>query len=141
MDGFFKQALRIDVGQRSSQVETLEDAYLRATMGGKGLGTQLLLDNNPPGVDPFSPESCLIVALGPATDSPIHGSCRHGIYAKSPLTGLYTESYAGGSAAIAMSRAGYDAYIFHGAADHPLWVEITDQGVSGRRKLRPLCSG
>jgi aldehyde:ferredoxin oxidoreductase len=129
MHGFFKQALRIDLGNRVSQAETLGDAYLRASMGGKGLGTQLLLDNNPAGVDPFSPESCLVLALGPATDSPIHGSCRHGIFAKSPLTGLYGESYAGGSAAIAMSRAGYDAYILQGAADTPLWLEITDQGV------------
>jgi aldehyde:ferredoxin oxidoreductase len=129
MHGFFQQALRIDVGQRSSQVEPLGDAFLRASMGGKGLGTQLLLDNNLQGVDPLSPESCLVMALGPATDSAIHGSCRHGIYAKSPLTGLYSESYAGGSAAIAMSRAGYDAYIFGGAADSPLWLEITDKGV------------
>jgi aldehyde:ferredoxin oxidoreductase len=129
MHGFFQQALRIDVGQRSNQVESLGDAFLRATMGGKGLGTQLLLDNNPPLVDPLSPESCLVMALGPATDSAIHGSCRHGIFAKSPLTGLYSESYAGGSAAIAMSRAGYDAYLFNGAADRPLWLEITDKGV------------
>lgn len=129
MHGFFQQALRIDVGQRSNQVESLGDAFLRATMGGKGLGTQLLLDNNPQGVDPLSPESCLVMALGPATDSAIHGSCRHGIFAKSPLTGLYSESYAGGSAASAMSRAGYDAYLFNGAADRPLWLEITDKGV------------
>lgn len=129
MHGFFKQALTVDVSNRSSQAKGLSDAYLRASMGGKGLGTQLLLDGNPPGVDPFSPESCMVLALGPATDSPIHGSCRHGIYAKSPLTGFYSESYAGGSAAIAMSRAGYDAYIVKGASASPLWLEISDQGV------------
>ena len=111
MHGFFKEALTVDVSSRSSQTEALGDDYLRAGLGGKGLGTRLLLDRNPAGVEPFSPDNHLVLALGPATDSPIHGSCRHGMFSKSPLTGLYSESYAGGSAAIAMSRAGFDAFM------------------------------
>ena len=129
MHGFFKQALIVDVGDQSSRIEMLSDAVLRAGLGGKGLGTQLLLERNPAGVDPFSPDNHLVLALGPASDSPVHGSCRHGIYTKSPLTGLYSESYAGGSAAIAMSRAGFDAFIIKGASDRPLWLEISDRGV------------
>lgn len=129
MQGFFKQTLTVDVSNQSSQTEALSDAFLRACMGGKGLGTQLLLDRNPVGVDPFSPDHHLVLALGPASDSTIHGSCRHGMFAKSPLTGLYSESYAGGSAAIAMSRAGFDAFVIKGASDRPLWLEISDQGV------------
>jgi len=129
MVGFFKQTLTLDVSNRTSQAEALSEASLSACMGGKGLGTQLLLDRNPVGVDPFSADSHMVLALGPATDSPIHGSCRHGIYAKSPLTGLYSESYAGGSAAIAMSRVGYDAYVIKGVSQRPVWLEISDQGV------------
>jgi aldehyde:ferredoxin oxidoreductase len=129
MYGFFNQALTIDVSSRTCRTDALSDAVLQAGLGGKGLGTQLLLERNPAGVDPFSPDNHLILALGPATDSPLHGSCRHGIFAKSPLTGLYSESYAGGSAAIAMSRAGFDAYVIGGASERPLWLEITDQGV------------
>ena len=111
MKGFFQQALRVDLSNRSSRAETLDDALLVATLGGKGLATRLLLDRNPVGVDPFSPESHLVLALGPATDSPLYGSCRHGMFTKSPLTGCYGESYSGGSLAIAMSRAGYDAIV------------------------------
>jgi aldehyde:ferredoxin oxidoreductase len=129
MHGYFKQTLTVDVSNRSCRTEALSESLLRDYMGGKGLGTQLLLDRNPADVDPFSPDNHLILALGPATDSPIHGSCRHGMFAKSPLTGLYSESYAGGSAAIAMSRAGFDAFIIKGASDRPLWLEITDQEV------------
>ena len=121
--------MTIDVSNRSCQTEVLSDAFLRAGMGGKGLGTQLLLDRNPAGVDPLSPDNHLVLALGPATDSPLHGSCRHGMYAKSPLTGLYSESYSGGSAAIAMSRVGFDAFVLKGASDQPLWLEVSDQGV------------
>jgi aldehyde:ferredoxin oxidoreductase len=130
MKGFFQKALLIDVSNRISRQEMLPESLLKAGLGGKGLGTQLLLDRNPQGVDPFSPESHMILTVGPASDSPLHGSCRHGIYAKSPLTGFYSESYAGGSAAIAMSRTGCDAFIIKGASDSPLWLEITDQGVA-----------
>lgn len=129
MDGFFKKILTLNASDRTFQAEPIDDAFLSATMGGKGLGTRLLLERNPAGVDPLSPDSHLILALGPATDSPVHGSCRHGFFAKSPLTGLYSESYAGGSAAIAMSRTGCDAFDITGAADRPVWIEISDQGV------------
>ncbi len=129
MHGFFGKVLTLNVSDRSSTIEVLEQARLAADMGGKGLGSRLLLERNPVGVDPFASQSHLIMALGPATDSPIHGSCRHGIFAKSPLTGLYSESYAGGSAAIAMSRTGFDAFDITGSADRPLWLEITDEGV------------
>ncbi|WP_319521702.1 aldehyde ferredoxin oxidoreductase family protein [uncultured Desulfosarcina sp.] len=129
MYGFFKKALSVDVSNRTHRVESLDETLLRTCMGGKGLGTRLLLDHNPVGVDPLSPANHLILALGPATDSPLHGSCRHGIYSKSPLTGLYAESYSGGSAAIAMSRAGFDAFLISGMAESPIWLEISDQGV------------
>ncbi len=129
MHGYFQQVLTVDVSNRSSETEMLNDAFLQSCMGGKGLGTRLLLDRNPEGIDPFSPDNHLVLALGPATDSPVHGSCRHGMFTKSPLTGLYSESYAGGSAAIAMSRTGFDAFVIKGASDRPLWLEITDQGV------------
>ncbi|MBR9986260.1 MAG: aldehyde:ferredoxin oxidoreductase, partial [Desulfosarcina sp.] len=81
MHGYFQQALTVDVSNRTSETEVLSEALLSACMGGKGLGTQLLLDRNPIGVDPFSPDNHLVFALGPATDSPLHGSCRHGMFA------------------------------------------------------------
>jgi len=129
MDGFFHRVLEIDVGHRSWQEETLSNETTRLVLGGKGLGTHLLLTHNPAGVDPLSPDNRLVLALGPATDTPLPGSCRYGIFAKSPLTGLYGESYAGGRAAAPMSRAGYDAVVVTGASSDPVWLEISDGGV------------
>jgi hypothetical protein len=37
------------------RVDGLPDELLRKTMGGKGLATHLLLEHNPPRVDPLSP--------------------------------------------------------------------------------------
>jgi aldehyde:ferredoxin oxidoreductase len=130
MKGFFQRILRVDLTNRTSREETLDEAVLGRYLGGKGLATHLLLQNNPAGVDPFAPQNHIVLALGPASDTPLYGSCRHGIFSKSPLTGLYAESYSGGSLAIPMSRTGYDAFIIAGAADRPLWLEISDAAVT-----------
>jgi aldehyde:ferredoxin oxidoreductase len=129
MKGFFNRLLSIDLSNRTHADEEIGEDILRKHLGGKGLGTRLLLERNPEGVDPLAPESHLIFTLGPATDSAVYGSCRHGIFAKSPLTGFYGESYSGGSLAIPMSRTGYDAFILKGASPDPIWIEITDTGV------------
>jgi len=129
MKGFFNRILIIDVTSRTTREEPLGDDILMKYMGGKGLATHLLLEHNPPGVDPLSAENRLIVGLGPLTDSLIYGSCRYGIFGKSPLTGFYAESYSGGRAATAISRAGYDAVMIHGAAADPVWLEISDTDV------------
>jgi aldehyde:ferredoxin oxidoreductase len=130
MKGFFNRVLKIDAGEKTFAVEEIPDSVLEQVLGGKGLATRLLLDHNPPGVDPLAPENSLIVAVGPVTDSPIYGSCRHGIFTKSPQTGLYAESYSGGKAAESISRTGYDAVIIRGASQEPVFLEISDQGVT-----------
>ncbi|HKK91078.1 MAG TPA: aldehyde ferredoxin oxidoreductase family protein [Desulfobacteraceae bacterium] len=129
MKGFFKRLLIVDVTEQTSEVQAIDEALIKKYMGGKGLGTHLLLEHNPAGVDPLAPENCLIVGLGPATDSAVYGSCRYGLFTKSPLTGFYGESYSGGRAASAMSKAGYDFIIIKGAAESPVWLEISDREV------------
>jgi len=128
MSGFFHRILEIDVGRRTWQEEALDEETVRLFLGGKGLGTHLLLTQNPTGVDPLSPDNRIVFALGPATDTPLPGSCRYGVFTKSPLTGLYGESYAGGRVAAPMSRAGYDAVVVTGRSADPVWVEIGEGG-------------
>ncbi len=130
MNGFFNRLLVIDLSNRTAETQSLDDDLLRAGLGGKAMASRLLLDHNPEGIDPLAPENHLILALGPLTGSPLYGSCRHGIFSKSPLTGAYAESYSGGRAAVAMNRSGYDAVMVHGAADTPVWLEISEDGVT-----------
>jgi aldehyde:ferredoxin oxidoreductase len=130
MKGFFNKILRINLKAKTSKEETVADSVYKTYLGGKGLGTYLLMKENPPGVDPLSPQNKLIFCVGPATDSRIYGSCRHGVFTKSPLTGIFSESYAGGKAAEPMSRTGYDAFIFEEASTEPVWIEISDHKVT-----------
>ncbi len=129
MKGFFNKILRINLKAKTFRDEIIPDSVYETSLGGKGLGIHLLMKENPPGVDPLSPQNKLVLCLGPATASRIYGSCRHGVYTKSPLTGIYAESYSGGRLAEPMSRTGYDAFVFEEASSEPVWVEISDQGV------------
>ena len=129
MFGFYNMSLRIDATQKAFELQPLPDELLARTLGGKGLATHMLLRHNPPGVDPLSPENLLIFALGAASGSGIWGSCRHGIFTKSPLTGYYSESYSGGTVAEYMAATGFDAVIVRGASEEPIWLEISEDMV------------
>ena len=127
--GFHNQILTIDLDNQSFSISDLSSIPLEKTLGGKGLGSHLLLENNPPGCDPLAPENQLIIATGPITESPVHGGCRYGVFTKSPQTGLYSESYSGGAAPEAISRTGYDAIVLKGASKDPIALEISEKGV------------
>ena len=109
MKGFFNQILNINVSDKSHHVDAVDDSIFEKYLGGKGLSTYLLLKHNPPGVDPLSPENRLIFATGPLSGTAIWGSCRYGIYTKSPQTGFYSESYSGGSVGDYIAKTGFDA--------------------------------
>ena len=129
MDGFYNKILHINLSQRSFEEEPLNDEVYRTFLGGKGLGTYLLLNNTKAGVDPLSQDNALIFATGPATGTAVWGSSSYGVFTKSPLTGLYAESYAGGRVAEPLSSTGYDAIVIQGASKNPVYLEISDKGV------------
>lgn len=127
MDGFFNRLLRIDLSRKKSWIEPIPDSLLQLYLGGKGLGSFLLLKENLPHTDPFSPDNRLIFTLGPLADTPFYGSSRYAVFTKSPQTGIYSESYSGGKITTSMSRTGYDAIIIQGKSDRPIFLEINDQ--------------
>jgi len=129
MKGFFNQLLRIDLSKKKSTVEPIPESILRTYLGGKGLGSYLLLKENPPHIDPFSPQNRLIITLGPLADTPFYGSSRYAFFTKSPQTGIYCESYSGGKITLALSRTGYDAIIIEGRSNHSVFLEINDKEV------------
>ena len=129
MKGFFNRLLRIDLSREKVSVEPIPDSILQAYLGGKGLGSYLLLKENPSHVDPFSGKNHLIFTLGPLADTPFYGSSRYAVFTKSPQTGIYSESYSGGKITLSMSRTGYDAIIIEGKSNHPVFLEISDEDV------------
>lgn len=129
MHGAFGRILKIDLERGVGTPEPLDAQLCTDFLGGKGIASHLLLQANPPGVDPLSKDNRVIFATGFAAGTKLWGSTRHGVFTKSPLTNTYTESYSGGSAALAMARTGYDAIVIEGAAASPVFLEISDRSV------------
>jgi aldehyde:ferredoxin oxidoreductase len=129
VQGIYGKMAVVDVSRRTTAVEEIDSEILSNTLGGRGLAARILLERNPPGVPPLSPDNRLVFATGPANGSPVWGSCRHGVFTKSPQTGFFSESYAGGTVAEPMARTGLDAVVIEGASDTPVWLEVSDEGV------------
>ena len=91
MYGFHNRVLHVDLSDSSSEEESIDDEVHGTFLGGKGLGTYLLLKNTKAGGEPLSEENALILAIGPTTDTMVWGSSRYGVFTKSPLTSLYKE--------------------------------------------------
>jgi aldehyde:ferredoxin oxidoreductase len=128
MNGFYGRYLRIDLTRKAFAIEPIAEEVLIKYFGGKGLASWLLTELNPPGVDPLAPENTLIFATGPLGNSMIWGSCRYGVYTKSPLTGLFCESYAGGKTPDAIDTTGFDAVVIQGRAVEPAVLVVHPGG-------------
>lgn len=129
MNGFYGRILMVDLTDRTFAVESIAEEVLAEFLGGKGLASYLLAKLNPPEVHPFSPENHLIFATGPVCGSLVWGSSRYGVFTKSPQTGFYSESYAGGRVPEAMDAAGYDGIIIKGKSKTPTVLVVHPQGV------------
>ncbi len=129
MHGYYKRILNIDLSTDSFEIEALGDEVLEQCLGGRGLAARLLLERNPAGVDPLSPENRLIIATGPFCGGRLWGGSRYGVYTKSPLTGFFAETYSGGKVPEAIDSAGFDAIILSGKADRPTVLSIHPDGV------------
>lgn len=129
MKGFFGKVLNIDCTRQSNSDEAIEDAVYEKYICGKGLASYLLLKKNPEGVDPLSPTNHLILATGPANGFPIWGAIKYVAYTKSPLTGVYSESYSGGKAFLPIAKTGYDAISLRGALEKWSYLEVSNDSV------------
>ncbi len=128
MFGFYGRILTVDLDDESFEIETLSEQIYGQVLGGKGLATHLLLAKNPSGVEPLTAENHLLFATGPVCQSSLWGSSRYGVFTKSPLTGFYSESYAGGKVPEAIDAAGFDAVLIKGKAKSPTALSVHPEG-------------
>jgi aldehyde:ferredoxin oxidoreductase len=122
--------LRIDLTSRSVSEETIPPELTRDYIGGKGIGTHLLLSEVGPEVEPLGPGNKLIFVTGPITGTTMFGGNRYGLHFLSPLTGGYGECTSGGHVAPQFAKTGFRVVIVEGAADSPVYLEISEAGAT-----------
>ncbi len=127
---YAKRILYVDLTTGKTETKPLKMELARNYIGGIGLGMRLFLDNSKPGTDPLSPENPLIFITGPlsGTMAPSAGNS-YAVVAKSPLTEGINEAKAHGFFGAELKRAGYDAVIFTGKAEKPVYAWIDDDSI------------
>ena len=124
--------LHVDLSARTTRVEEIPEPLLRRYLGGGGLAAYLLLRDLPPGVDPLGPDNILVFTTSIINGLSLSGTNRYTAAAKSPLTGGYGESEAGGWWAPELRAAGYDGISVRGRAESPVYLWIKDGQVEFR---------
>ncbi|MGE5217946.1 MAG: aldehyde ferredoxin oxidoreductase family protein [Chloroflexota bacterium] len=129
MYGFHGRLLHIDLGTGQNSWHDLEEARLRAFLGGIGLGTSLLFDYAPAGVDPFSPDNPLVFASAPLVGTGLTTTAKFAVVTKSPLTGFIADSLSSSHFALELKRIGVDVLVITGRAASLSYVKIQNEKV------------
>ena len=122
-----RKVLYIDLTSGESWSQERQELF-EDWMGGTGAGIRLLQEECPSGTDPLSPQSPIILSIGPLNGIfPV--ATKTVATFKSPLTGELGESYAGGRLSLAMRFAGHEAIVIRGKAERPSYISINDSKV------------
>ena len=120
MYGYNGKILRVDLSQGVITVDEPDEAFYRRYIGGRGFISYFLLKELAAGEDALGPKNKLIFAAGPVTGTPIAGSGRNSVGAKSPLTNGYGDAEVGGYWGAELKKAGYNAIIIEGKSETPV---------------------
>ncbi|MEM4712924.1 MAG: aldehyde ferredoxin oxidoreductase family protein [Candidatus Bathyarchaeia archaeon] len=139
---YSSKVLRVDLTRKKAKVISLPEEWKIKYLGGRGFGARLYYDEIAPDTEPLSPENKLYFITGPLTGCPVFGPSKYHLVTKSPLTGKYLCSNAGGFFGVELKKAGYDGLIVEGKADKLTLLKIVDEDVELKdvESLRGLTS-
>lgn len=123
----------VDLTTGRMTIETPSDDVYLSYLGGYGLGAYYLYKMQKPGVDPLGPDAHLGFFTGLLTGTQAVTGNRYFVVGKSPKTGTWGDANSGGTFGPAMKAAGFDAVIFHGQSEKPVYLLLQD----GQAQLLP----
>ena len=130
MKGYTGNVLRVDLTKGKIVKDKISEEFCESFIGGYGFGAKILWDELPKGVDPLSPENILVFATGCVPGTILPTSSKYGLFAKSPLTGLFGLSISSGSVGQQFRRTGHDVIIFYGKSPKPVYLFIDDNDIA-----------
>ncbi|CAD7771760.1 MAG: putative oxidoreductase YdhV [Candidatus Methanoperedenaceae archaeon GB50] len=127
MKGYWKKLLKINLTHKKIETEKIPKEVITKYLGAKGIGAYYFMKDLPQGIDPFSPENRIILATGPFQGTDILSTGRFATITKSPLTGIFLDTYCGGMFGPSLKRCGFDLVIIEGRAEKPVYISITNE--------------
>ena len=134
--GYSGKILRVDLTNHKAWTEELSETFYRLYPGGKALAAAILLRELTPNIDPLGPDNILILANGLLTGAPFSTATRFSAVARSPLSGGFGESEAGGFWGPELKLAGWEAIVMTGRSADPVYLWIKDDRVEIRDARR-----
>jgi aldehyde:ferredoxin oxidoreductase len=131
LGGYAHHVGRINLSTGKVAYEDIPEEWARKYIGARGLGVRYCLEAGPT-VEPLGPDNLLCFMNGPLTGTRANMSGRMAIVTKSPLTGTITDSHHGGWSAARLRWAGFDALLFEGASDKPVYAYVENDTVELR---------
>lgn len=126
-NGWHGKILRVNLTAKTCITEDLNMSWARQYIGGRGLASRYLVEEQAPEVDPLNPANKLIMAAGPLTGTYGAANGRYMVVTKSPLTGTIASSNSGGYFPSELRYAGFDMIIFEGRSEEPVYLQIYNQ--------------
>src|SRR5947207_7025207 len=118
--------LHIDLTERTHRREEIPEATYRKYLGGGALAAYLPLRDLKPGAEPLGPDNVLVFMTSVINGLSLSGTNRYTAAAKSPLTGGYGESEAGGWWGPELRAADFEGMTVRGRAAEPVYLWIKD---------------
>jgi aldehyde:ferredoxin oxidoreductase len=134
--GFWGKLLDVDLKTGQIDERHVPEEDYQTYLGGSGLAAKTLFEELDPEGDPLAAENTLIVMAGLLTGTVVPCACRTVICARSPLSGIWNESTAGGYWGANLRFSGYDGIIVRNRSEKPVYLWVSDHGVElrdGRR--------
>jgi len=116
--------LKIDLSNRSYEIEEIPNKIIKKYIGGRGLGSYLLYKLVPAKADPLGEDNHIILTAGPLSGTDFFYSSKVNLSTKSPLTNGYLYSISSGILGQQMKKAGLWAIDITGMADAPVYLQI-----------------
>jgi len=131
-NGYWQRLLRVDLSNRTTSVETIDENDLKRFIGGASLAGEILRRELPGKIDAYDETNRLIFATGPFQGPAVPGGAKFSVVAVSPVTGTFGDSAAGASWGPTLKDAGYDVLLIEGTSDGPVYLNIVDDEVEIR---------
>ena len=124
--------IRIDLSKEKIEVEPIPSDWKERFLGGVGIGAKILWDETDEKTAPLSPENRLVFLTGPVQGTLFPQSARYIVVTRSPLTGWWAHSSAGGFFGPELKYAGYDLLIIQGKSQRPVYIYIDNDFIQIR---------
>ena len=127
--GYTGRVIKVDLTNRKLETISLDEEMIALYMGGEGIGSRLLYEMVPPGIDAFHPDNPILIFTGPLTGTRAPGGNLNAVVSKSPVTGGIGGTESQGFFGTELKLAGYDGIIVIGASQTPVLLMVTKNRV------------